>query len=61
MDTVIRLWDVATGKQIRTLTGHKRRVSSLAFFPDGKKLASSSVDKTVRLWDVASGKEIPIP
>jgi len=57
-DKTIRLWDVASGKEIRTLTGHSRGVNSVAFCPDGKTLASGSRDNTIRLWDVLSGKEI---
>src|SRR5262249_12740406 len=53
----IRLWDVATHRQISgPLTGHTNTVLSLAFSPDGKTLASSSGDDTVRLWDVATGQ-----
>lgn len=39
-------------------TGHKQQVSSVAFSPDGKMLATGSLDMTVKLWDAASGKEI---
>ena len=33
-------------------------IYSLAFHPDGTKLASGSVDKTIRIWNVADGKEL---
>ena len=52
----IRLWDVATGKEIGRMEGHKSWVGSLVFWPDGRKLASCSADQTIRIWDVASRK-----
>jgi WD40 repeat protein len=42
----------------RTLTGHSDWVSSVAFRPDGKILASGSHDNTIKLWNVATGREI---
>jgi RNA polymerase sigma factor (sigma-70 family) len=57
-DNAIRLWDVATVKEVGQFTGHSQGVESVAFSPDGTTLASSSNDKTVRLWDVATGKEM---
>jgi len=56
-DQTLRLWDVSTGKEIRSYVGHTGGVNSVAFSPDGK-LALSGGDDTLRLWDVATGKEI---
>jgi len=43
-----------------TLVGHTDAVRSVAFSPDGKTLASGSVDNTVKFWDVASDTKKPI-
>ena len=55
-DNIVHLWDVMTGEQKRTLTGHTEGVQSLAFSPDGGTIASGGWDKTIRLWEVATGK-----
>ena len=56
----IHLDDVATGKRLRTLTGHGESVSALAFNAAGDRLLSGSLDRTVRIWNVADGKEIGV-
>ncbi|HMY71875.1 MAG TPA: hypothetical protein PLQ88_08565, partial [Blastocatellia bacterium] len=53
----VSLHNATTGKEIFTLKGHGSAINDLAFSPDGKRLASSSVDST-RLWDLTTGQEV---
>lgn len=55
-DKTVRIWDVATGAEIKKLEGHNGPVRSVAFSPDGKYVVSGSYDQTVRIWDIATGK-----
>ncbi len=57
-DGTVKLWDAATGEQLRTLKGHKAWVTSVCVSPDGGWIASGSGDRTVRLWDAVTGEEI---
>jgi RNA polymerase sigma factor (sigma-70 family) len=58
-DASVRLWDVATGKEVRRLIGHVIGARSVAFSPDGKRALSTgdNPDRTVRLWDLETGIE----
>jgi len=57
-DGELRLWKAATGEPVKTLDGHTDAVLSVVFSRDGKRLLSSSYDKTARLWDVESGEQL---
>jgi WD40 repeat protein len=57
-DRTIKLWNVETGQEIRTLTGHNGSVYTVSFSNDGKTLATGSWDSTIKLWNVETGKEI---
>jgi WD40 repeat protein/DNA-binding SARP family transcriptional activator/tRNA A-37 threonylcarbamoyl transferase component Bud32 len=52
------LWDAATGKLLRTLSGHSAAIVYVAFNSDGTRLASASFDKLAKVWDVKTGQEI---
>jgi WD40 repeat protein/serine/threonine protein kinase len=55
---VVKVWDAQTGQELGTLKGHGYPVVSVAFSPDGKRLASVSRDQTVKVWDALTGKEL---
>jgi WD40 repeat protein len=57
-DGTVKLWDVATGRAIRTFSGYSYVVNSVIFSPDGTQILSSADDRTVKLWDAATGREI---
>ena len=57
-DGTARLWETATGREIRTFKGHVGAVTSVAFSEDAKYLATGGADNSARLWKVEDGKEV---
>ena len=55
-DKTLRLWEMATGRCVRTFEGHTKRVYSVALSADGRWALSGSCDRTLRLWDAATGE-----
>jgi len=57
-DETMRLWDIITGREVRSFKEHTDRVTSVSFSPDGKYALSGSSDSTMKLWDIATGRKV---
>ncbi len=57
-DKTLRLWDMTSGKEIRSFIGHAGWIYSIAVSPDGKTVASCDQMGFCKIWDIFSGKEI---
>lgn len=57
-DCTIKIWDLTTGVNLKTLLGHVGPISSIDYDSTGNYLVSASEDSTLRVWDVTYGKEI---
>jgi eukaryotic-like serine/threonine-protein kinase len=55
-DGTLKLWDLATGRELRTLVGGSSQVYSIAIAPDGRTALSGSADNTLKLWELGTGK-----
>jgi Planctomycete cytochrome C/WD domain, G-beta repeat len=57
-DKLVKLWDAATGAEIRTLKEHSDAVYAVAFIPGRSELVSAAGDRTLKVWDVTSGRRL---
>ncbi|HYT87676.1 MAG TPA: hypothetical protein VEL76_03055, partial [Gemmataceae bacterium] len=54
-NSLIRIWDVATGTEVRPPGGHRGPLTCVAHAPDGKTVVTGSQGRTVRLWEATTG------
>ncbi len=59
-DNTARLWDTAAGRLLAVLAGHKNAINTVAFSPNGKRVATASSDQTARLWDGRTGQLVAV-
>ncbi|MFF0000941.1 AAA family ATPase [Streptomyces avermitilis] len=56
-DETARVWDLATGRELHTLSGHAASVRAVAVVPDGTCVITASDDGTTRVWNLTTGQE----
>jgi eukaryotic-like serine/threonine-protein kinase len=54
----VKVFEVETGKEILTLSGHTKRIRAVDVSPDGKMIATGSLDGTARIWNAETGEEL---
>ncbi len=59
-DKRLRVWELATGRLVRTLSGHQGQVRAVAITPDGRYAVSGSADRTLRVWELETGRTVHI-
>lgn len=57
-DGSARLWDVASGKLLRTYSGHARPITCVRFSPRGERFATASEESLVKLWSLQQEQEL---
>ena len=56
-DPSVRVWEVASGHEVRRFNGHRAGVYAVAFFADGHRIASASADATAMVWDLSASDQ----
>ena len=57
-DKTLKVWEVESGRELRTLAGHTDLVNGVALSGDGRLAVSASGDQTLKVWEVESGREL---
>ena len=56
-ENTLKVWNLTTDKEVRTLAGHTPQVIAVAVTPDGRLAVSGSTDGTLKMWDMSTGVE----
>jgi WD40 repeat protein/serine/threonine protein kinase/class 3 adenylate cyclase len=54
----VKLWDIGMRRTVALMEGHKDRIMAVRFSPDGKTVATGSMDHTVKLWSIVARQEV---
>jgi len=54
----VQVWNAAKGRKVTSYRGHEGWVRAVAWSPDGKRIASTSEDKTVQVWEIAKSRPL---
>jgi WD40 repeat protein/serine/threonine protein kinase len=56
----VRIWDAATGNELRHIIVPGSLVTAVVFSPDGGRVITGGEDKILKMWDVATGREVAV-
>ena len=57
-DGSLKMWELATGRELRSAEAHAGSVNALSLTPDDQVLVSASSDTTLKVWNLDSGEEL---
>ena len=57
-DNTVKIWETASGRLLRTLSGHSKVVQAVSVSPDGRLIASTGWDDVIKVWNVQTGENI---
>jgi len=57
-DSLVKLWDMNSAREMRSFKGHGGLVRAVSFSPDNKLAASAAWDRTAKVWNIATGETV---
>ena len=59
-DKTLKVWELASGRELCTLSGHTDSVTAVAVTGDGRRAVSASEDQTLKVWELETGHVLAI-